>query len=196
MWDLHEHGRIRTRDGVPTRRERKAAEKRAKDEAAAKAAEEKRRAAEKEAADKKAAEAAQKLAKDREDAFPEVWKHALRLAAALGETTVTEAVWRRAHIDIEGTDPGESAETIRARNVAAKRVELARTNGSLNTVSKTTNAQRAIQVKAPRRTSSYTPVPPRRKKNDTPKFHPVARALAADAKRDANTAKNSRPNDN
>ena len=196
VWDLHEHGRIRTRDGVPTRRERKAAEKRAKDEAAAKAAEEKRRAAEKEAADKKAAEAAQKLAKDREDAFPEVWKHALRLAAALGETTVTEAVWRRAHIDIEGTDPGESAETIRARNVAAKRVELARTNGSLNTVSKTTNAQRAIQVKAPRRTSSYTPVPPRRKKNDTPKFHPVARALAADAKRDANTAKNSRPNDN
>lgn len=195
VWDLHEHGRIRKRDGVLTRREQKAKEKAEKAEAARKAAEEACRKAEKEAADKAAAEAAETLAKIREERFKDVWDHALKLAAALGETTVTEAVWRRAHKDIRGADPGEDAETIRARNVAAKRVELARNNTSVNTLSKTTNAQRAIQVKAQRKTSSYTPVPPRRKRNDTPKFHPVARALAADAKRDANAAKTSRPND-
>lgn len=186
VWDLHEHGRIRHRDGVPTRRERRAAEKAAETEAKQKAADEARRAAEKKAAAKAAEDAAAKLAADREQEFPNVWKHALRLAAALGETTVTEAIWRRAHLDIEGTDPGESAETIRARNVAAKRVELARNNTSVNTLSKTTNAQRAIQVKAPRKASSYSPVPPRRKRGDTPKFHPAARALAADAKRSSN----------
>lgn len=190
VWDLHEHGRIRKRDGVPTRRERKAAEKEAKRIAAEKAAEEKRRAAEKEAAEKVAVEERRQLAEARAAEFPEVWKHALRVAAALGETTVTESVWRRAHLDIEGTDPGESAEVIRARNVAAKRVESARTGTPVNTLSKTTNAQRAIQVKAPRKTSSYTPVPPRRRRNDTPKFHPAARALAADAKRTANARQN------
>ncbi|MGW5636457.1 hypothetical protein [Streptomyces sp. NPDC003832] len=191
VWDLHEHGRIRTRDGVPTRRERKAAKKRAREEAAAKAAEEQRRAAEKEAADKAATESAQKLAKDREDAFPEVWKHALRLAAALGETTVTEAVWRRAHIDIEGTDPGESAETIRARNVAAKRVELARTNASVNTVSKTTNAQRANQM--PRAQRGPARKPPIRRRGDTTPYVNAARTQAAITAKQA--AKTDRPTD-
>jgi hypothetical protein len=186
VWDLHEHGRIRKRDGVLTRKERRSQRRKEKLAAAIQADREALEQEEREAAEKVAAEAAEKLAKDRAEKFPKVWEHALKIAAALGETTVTEAVWRRAHLDIEGTDPGESAETIRARNVAAKRVELARNNGSVNTLSKTTNAQRAIQVKAPRGASSYKPVPPRRRRNDTPKFHPAARALAADAKRESN----------
>jgi hypothetical protein len=105
VWDLHEHGRIRRRDGILTRRERKAQRKTERAEAAQRAAEEKRLAAEKETADKIAAEAAAKLAGDRESMFPDVWDHALSLAAALGETTVTDAVWRRAHKDVKGTDP-------------------------------------------------------------------------------------------
>ncbi|UPZ27672.1 hypothetical protein MUK60_07470 [Streptomyces sp. LRE541] len=196
VWDLHEHGRIRKRDGVLTRSERRAQRRAERAEVARKAAEEKRRAAEKEAADKAAADVAAKLAADREKNFPKVWAHALKLAAALGETTVTENVWRRAHLDIEGTDPGESAETIRARNIAAKRVELARENGSVNTLSKTTNAQRAIQVKTSSRRSSYKPTPPVRKAGDTPPFHPVARRLHGETKRRLNAAKSTRPNDN
>lgn len=192
VWDLHENGRIRKRDGVLTRRERKAQEKAEAAAAKEKAAREAAAKADKEAAAKAAREAAEKLAKDREESFPEVWAHALKLAAALGEATVTEAVWRRAHRDVEGTDPGDSAEAQQLRNKAQRRMLDARADAPDKTVWKgtetATNAQRAIQVKAPRAGSTYKPVPPRRTKGDTAPFHPVAKALAADAKRQSNAA--------
>ncbi|MFD9256948.1 hypothetical protein [Streptomyces sp. NPDC059538] len=188
VWDLHEHGRIRARDGKQTWRqrgaERRAAAKQAKQEAALAA---EREAAAKAEAAASAAAAAQ-LAADRAARFPDVWAHALKLAAALGETTVTETIWIRAHNDIEGTDPGEDVNIISGRNKAQARVVAALSRASGEKPVKVTKAQRAIQVKAPRRTSSYKPVPPRRTRNDTPKFHPVARALAAEAKRTANDA--------
>lgn len=188
VWDLHEHGRIRARDGKKTWRERWAQRrteaKQAKQEAARAAAQ----AVEAEAEAKAAAAAAEQIAKDREDNFRDVWAHALKLAAALGETTVTDAIWVRAHNDIEGTDPGDSVEIIRARHVAEKRVLSARSEAPGEKPVKVTKGQRVIQVKAPRGPSSYRPVPPRRTRNDTPKFHPVARALAADAKRQSNAA--------
>lgn len=188
VWDLHEHGRIRARDGKQTWRqrwaERRAAAKHAKQEAALAA---EREAAAKAEAAASAADAAQ-LAADREARFQDVWAHALKLAAALGETTVTEAIWIRAHNDIEGTDPGEDVNIISGRNKAQARVAAALSRASGEKPVKVTKAQRAIQVKAPRRASSYKPVPPRRTRNDTPKFHPVARALAAEAKRTANDA--------
>jgi hypothetical protein len=192
VYDLHEHGQIRKRDGVLTRRERKAAEKEAKRIAAEKAAEEKRRAAEKEAADKAAEETAQQLAKRREEYFPKVWEHAVKLAADLGETTVTQAIWERAKLDVEGAKPGESAEVLRMRNAAQSRVEAARQNKPVNTLSKSTNAQRAIQVKTSTRRSSYKPSPPVRQPGDTPPFHPVARRLHGETKRRLNAAKNAR----
>ncbi|WP_333759189.1 hypothetical protein [Streptomyces sp. ISBFB 2968] len=192
VWDLHEHGRIRKRDGKPSWRERRALRKQERAEAARRAAEEKQGAVEKEAADKAAAEAAKQLAETRAAEFPEVWKHALRLAAALGETTVTEAVWRRAHTNIEGTDPGESAETIRARNVAAKRVESARTGTPVNTLSKTTNAQRAAQM--PPGPNRVLKTRATRRPGDTPKYVGVARKQAAITAQ--NAAKSTRPNAN
>lgn len=189
VWDLHEHGRIRKRDGVPTRRERRAARKEEKRCAVEKAAEEQRRREEKEAADQDARVAAQQLARERAKRFPKVWEHALKLAAALGETTVTQSVWRRAHIDIEGTEPGESVDSIRTRNMAARRVAAARSEAPGGTPSKVTNAQRSAQVMARSTKPRTKPVPPRRRPNDTPKFHPVARSLAADAKRQSITAR-------
>jgi hypothetical protein len=192
VWDLHEHGRIRKRDGALTRRERKAREKAAKAEAKRKDAEEAQRQADKEAAEKAASAAAAKLAADREKNFPKVWEHALKLAAALGETTVTEAVWRRAHLNIEGTDPGESAETIRARNVAAARVESARTGTPVNTLSKTMNAQRANQM--PRTQRGPARKPPPRQSGDTQKYVAAARKQAAITAK--NAAKSISPNAN
>ncbi|MEU6534212.1 hypothetical protein ABZ869_34065, partial [Streptomyces sp. NPDC046928] len=62
VWDLHEHGRIRRRDGKQTWRQRRAERKAQKKAAAEKAAREATAKAEKEAAEKAAAEAAQKLA--------------------------------------------------------------------------------------------------------------------------------------
>lgn len=186
MWDLHEHGRIRKRDGKLSWRERRAQRKAAEKEATRLAAEAKQKAAEEEAAEEAAEVARYELAEDRQREFPDVWQEAVKIAAAVGSTTDDDAVWVRAYRNIKGCDPGESIESITARRAAEKRVEAALAGTPVNTLSKTTNAQRAIQVKGSRATSSYRPVPPRRKKNDTPKFHPAARALAAEAKRTAN----------
>lgn len=189
VWDLHEHGRIRTRDGVPTRQERKAAEKEAKRIAAEKAAEEKRQRAEKQATEEAARRAAEELDQIRREEFPEVHKHARRLAAAWGENGITPAAWRQAHIDIEGTEPGESAEVIRARNVAAKRVESARTGTPVSTLSKTTNAQRVPHLpKGPGRGSKTGPkVRGVRRSGDSQQFSDVARRQASIAARNAAT---------
>ncbi|MEU9444644.1 hypothetical protein AB0D42_27935 [Streptomyces sp. NPDC048304] len=180
VWDLHEHGRIRKRDGVLTRRERKAQRKAEQAEAARTAAEEQRRAAEKKAADAAVAKAREELAAARAEHFPKVWEHALKIAAALGETTVTETVWKRAHRDIEGADPAESAEIIRLRNTAEARVEAARQNRPVNTLSKTTNAQRASQVPGAKKPRVYNPPARRgvRTKGDV-KYAPAARRQAS-----------------
>ncbi|WP_405941604.1 hypothetical protein [Streptomyces sp. NBC_00207] len=189
VWDLHEHGRIRARDGKQTLRQRwtqhRAAAKQAKKEATLAA---ERAAAAKAEADAAAADAAQ-LAANREAKFEEVWQHALKLAAALGETTVTETIWKRAHNDIEGTDPGDSVEIISARNAAQRRVAAAQSRALGEKPAKVTNAQRAIQIKTPRARSSYRPVPPRRTKGDSLPHHPVARAAAGETKRKSNAVR-------
>ncbi|MFG3660258.1 hypothetical protein [Streptomyces sp. NPDC047706] len=177
VWDLHEHGRIRKRDGVLTRRERKAQEKAARDEARQKAAEEKRRAAEKEAADKVAEEARQQLAAARAEAFPKVWEHALKIAAALGETTVTEAVWKRAHRDVEGADPSESADVIRMRNAAERRVEAARQSKPVN--AKSLQVDQQMPGRSGRGHAGGPTVRGTRQKGDTQRYSPAARKQAS-----------------
>jgi VIT1/CCC1 family predicted Fe2+/Mn2+ transporter len=189
MWDLHEHGRIARRDGTPTWRERRAAKKTEKRNAAQKAAEEARIAAEQEASRKAAKALAEKLANDRAEHFPKVWAHAVRLAAALGEATVTEAIWKQAHNDIEGTDPSESVDIIRGRNAAARRVVAARSEAPGEKPVKVTNTQRSTQVMGASARPRTKPVPPRRKAGDTPRFHPVARSLAAESKRRSMSSK-------
>lgn len=182
VWDLHEHGRIRKRDGALTRRERKAAEKAAKEEARQKAAEEKKRAAEKEDADKAAAEDAALLAKRRAHLFPKVWEHAEKLAADLGQTTVTNSIWERAKLDVEGAKPGESAEVLRMRNAAEARVEAAREKRSVNG----STQQVASQVLGSKKPRVYNPParPGKRTKGDV-KFAPAARRQASIAARNA-----------
>jgi chemotaxis protein histidine kinase CheA len=181
VWDLHEHGRIRKRDGILTRREQRAkerAEKRAADEKAAREAAAKE---EKEAAAKAAQAAVDKLAKDREELYPEVWKHAKKLAAGLGETTVTEAVWRRAHKDVEGADPGDSPEAQQLRNAAARRMLDARADAPEKGVWKIPEAQVNSQVPPTRRRGSVTGPPVRgvRRPGDTAPFVQAARTQAA-----------------
>jgi chemotaxis protein histidine kinase CheA len=186
VWDLHEHGRIRRRDGVLTRRERKTQEKAAKAEARRKAAEEAQRAAEKEAADKAAEEARQTLLGERQREFPKVWAEAVKIGAALGKAPDDPAVWPRAYRNIEGTEPGESIESITARRAAEKRVEAALSGTPVSTLSKTTNAQRAIQIKNRSRQSAYKPVPPVRQPGDTQPYHPAARRAHGETKRRLN----------
>jgi hypothetical protein len=189
VWDLHENGRIRKRDGKLTWRQRRAERKAEKKAAAEKLAEE-RTAAEREAYLEKAArEAAERLAKERAEKFPEIWKHALKLAAALGETAVTESVWRRAHKDVEGTDPGDSAEVQQLRNAAARRMLDARSDAPDKSVWKISSSQVDQQVPRANKRGHAGGPPVRgvRRPNDTPKFAPGARKQAAiAAKQSAN----------
>lgn len=189
VWDLHEHGRIRKRDGVLTRRERKAAERAAKAEAKRKAAEEAARTAEKEAAAAAAAESADMLADARAEEFPEVWDEAEKIAAAVGEVTVTEAVWARAYRNIQGCEPGESIESITARRAAERRIKAALTGTPVSTLSKTTNAQRGAHLPPAPNKPRLKPVPPRRTRGDSTPFHPAARRLAADTARRSTTVR-------
>lgn len=176
VWDLHEHGRIRKRDGRPSRRQarrsRKADTARAKHEAA------------REAARQKAMEqTAEKLAKLREEEYPEEWRYAQKLRAALGETTVTDAVWERAWDDLHAAKPSVTVDAIRRRNAAARRLQGARCENPETYTSKVKSTQRDTQVMPASTRPRRKPVPPRRKRGDTPKFHPVARSLAAESKR-------------
>lgn len=169
MWDLHEHGRIARRDGTLTWRQRRAEKKAAREEVAEQAAAEAKAAAEKEEARKAAEERAQELARQRAEYFPKVWEHAVKLAAATGEAAVTEAVWKRAHNDIEGTDPAESVDIIRGRNIAARRVLAARSEAPGNAPLKVTSSQINPQVPArgKRGRAGGPPVRGIRRKGDT-----------------------------
>ncbi|MFF9631755.1 hypothetical protein [Streptomyces fradiae] len=191
VWDLHEHGRIRRRDGKLTWRQRRAERKAQKKAAAEKAAREATAKAEKEAAEKAAAEAAQKLAEHRAGMYPTEWEHAQKLAAALGETAVTEAVWQRAYTDINGVEPGDSVDIIRSRNAAARRVAAARSEAPGSTPVKATNGQRASQMPPSAKARVYSPPARagRRSKGDTPRYVSAARKQASitakNASRDA-----------
>ncbi|MFF7329686.1 hypothetical protein [Streptomyces sp. NPDC008150] len=192
VWDLHEHGRLRKRDGIPTRRERKAAAKTAKAEAKRKAAEDARAAAEKEAARAAAEAARQELRATRRTVFKDVWDEAVKIGAALGKDPDDPAVWPRAYRNIKGTDPGESIESITARRTAEKRVQAALTGTPVNTLSKTTNAQRAAQM--PPGPNRVLKTRATRRRGDTPKYVNAARTQAAITAREASAS--TRPNAN
>ncbi|MFE0107480.1 hypothetical protein [Streptomyces sp. NPDC059009] len=191
VWDLHEHGRIAKRLGRPSWRQRRADAKAAKKAVAEKAAAEAKSAAEAAAAAKLAEEKAAALAVLRQQQYAEVWKHAVKLAAALGETTVTEAIWRQAHIDIEGAEPGEDAATLRVRNTAARRVLAARSEAPGERPIKVTSAQRVPQIppvsnKGSGRGSKTGPkVRGVRRPGDTAPYSKAARTAAAETAREA-----------
>lgn len=188
VYDLHEHGQIRKREGSLTRRQRKAAEKSERAEAARKAAEEKRQAAMKQVAEKAAEEARRQLAERREALFPKVWEHAVKLATDLGEATVTEAIWKRAKLDVEGAPPGESAEVFRMRNAASARVDAAREKRPVNGSSQ----QVASQVLGSKKPRVYNPParPGKRTKGDV-KYAPGVRRQASIAAQQAAAKKDS-----
>lgn len=192
VWDLHEHGRIRVRDGKLTRAQRKAKRAEEKRAAAEKAAEEKKAAAEKEATEKAEREAAEKLAQDRAEKYPQEWERALALAAAVGETSVSETVWRRAWRDLHAADPGETVDVVRTRNMAASRMTRAVSEGSGQAPSKAVRSQAIPQVLTPSKRGQIGGPKVRgvRRAGDTPKFVSAARTQAAiAAKRATNSTR-------
>lgn len=189
VWDLHEHGRIRRRDGVPTRRERRAAKKAAKRAAEEKAAAKLFEAERQAHLENAARDAANKLDADRRQLFPKVHEHALKLAADLGETAITPAIWKQAKLDVDGAMPGESDEILRMRNRAAAKVEAARLNKPVSTLGDKASPQRASQIPGPKKPRVYNPParPGRRRPGDTPKYVEAARKQASIAAKNAST---------
>ncbi|NJQ04267.1 hypothetical protein [Streptomyces lonarensis] len=191
VWDLHEHGRIARKEGRRTLRQRAADRRAAKRAAAEKAAAEVAAAAEKAARDAEVAARVEALAKQRAELYPEVWAHALRLAAALGQEAVTEEVWRQAHVNVEGAEPGEDAGTLRTRNAAARRVMAARSEAPGERPVKITNAQVVPQIpRGPRQGTGRgarggPPVRGVRRKGDTAPYSTGARKAASETAKKA-----------
>lgn len=193
VYDLHEHGKIRKRDGVPTRRERRAAKEAAKREAAERAAAKLFEAERLAHLENGARDAANKLDADRKRMFPRVHAHALKLAADLGETAITPAIWKQAKLDVDGAGPGESDEILRMRNRAAAKVEAARLNKPVSTLGDRASSQRASQIPAAKKPRVYNPParPGRRRPGDTPKYVEAARKQASIAAKNASTEEQS-----
>jgi len=187
VWDLHEHGRIRKRDGRKTRRERREEARKAAAEVAERKVAEQRQADEREA-----------LATTRSVQWPGVWERAVALAAAVGELHPGEATWKRAWDDTQGAQLGDTAESIAAR-VAAKAAVKDAAKDHTNAVEKVEKPQVESQLATPRATADKKAVdgrrsnggtPPRQKVGSYPKYSPVARramSLAA-RQRPARTA--------
>jgi hypothetical protein len=123
VWDLHEHGRIRSRDGKPSRAQRRAERKAAKKQAEREAARAKAEA------DRKQGEALAQQALEAEylKVHPEVWERAVALRVALSLRAITPRVWERAWFDVTGAPLGDTAETIAARVAAVARAKDAAT---------------------------------------------------------------------
>lgn len=105
----YEHGIAQKVDGIPSWRERRAADKQAEAEAAArqaardaKAEAEAKAAAEKQAAQQRAEEDQARKDADRQKHHPEVWAVADALRSARGSQYVTEQIWAEAWTRVTG----------------------------------------------------------------------------------------------
>jgi hypothetical protein len=198
----YEHGIAQKADGIPSARERRAAE-RAK--AQADAAREKARA-EKQAADEKAA--AEKAARekaaeeeqarkdaDREAKHPDVWEVADAIRSARGSRFVTDQIWAECWLLVTGCKTVGIRAEIEAQSRAAqahmRTVTEAPVLGSLSQI----NSQRPPRAKkdsdAPDGRRNNGGTPPVRRSGDTAPPSPLARTQA----RLERTPKNDRPND-
>ncbi|MBV6700272.1 hypothetical protein KV557_24735 [Kitasatospora aureofaciens] len=209
VWTSYEHGRAKKLDGVPTRRERKAAERAAAEEAKRKREEAEQRAAEdqakaeakeadelaktqaKQAADKAAAAEQERRDAERSKEHPEVWAVAVSLRIAAGLEHVSEKVWQDAWEVIHGTRTVGLTAEIRARLVASKMAMQAASQtpegGTFPQVESqmpcfsddTENDPDGGAVKGEDRRKNNSGIPPVRRPGDTAKYAPGVGKLNA-----------------
>lgn len=185
----YEHGIAQKADGIPSWRERRAADQA---KVAADAAREKARA-EKQAAEEKAAKekaAAQKRAEeeqarrdeDRRTAHDEVWKVANAMRSARGSQYVTEQIWAEAWYRVTGCKTVGITPEIEAQSRAAQARMKTATDApiigdfSLVESHRPPRAKRDPDAPDGRRNNGGTP--PRRTAGDAPSPSPLARTQA------------------
>ena len=185
----YEHGIAQKADGIPSFRERRAAEraKREADAAREKARADKKFADEKAAADKALAqkraeeEQARKDA-DREADHQDVWKVADAMRSARGSAFVTEQIWAEAWYRVTGCKTVGITPEIEAKSRAAQARVKAATEGPIIGDFSLVDSQKGPRAKKDpnepdgRRNNGGTP--PVRRPGQTAPYTPIARAQA------------------
>lgn len=185
----YEHGIAQKADGIPSFRERRAADKKAAAEKKAreiaraeKQAAEEKAAAEKAAREKAAAEEQARKDDDRKTKHPDVWEVADALRSARGSGFVTEQIWSEAWLLVTGCKTvgirAEIEAQARAAQAHMRTVTEAPVFGSLSLIEsqKGPRAKKDPDTPDGRRHNSGTP-PVRRPGQSAPN-HPIARTQA------------------
>lgn len=185
----YEHGIAQKADGIPSWRERRAADKAEEDATAARekaraekqAAEEKARQ-EKEAAQRRAEEEQARKDADRRERHPDAWEVAEALRSARGSTFVTEQIWAEAWLLVTGCKTvgirAEIEELSQAARFRMRAVTEAPIKGEFSLV----DSQRPQRAKkdpdAPDGRRNNGGTPPVRRPGDSQPNSPIARAQA------------------
>jgi hypothetical protein len=182
----YEHGIAQKRDGIPSWRERRDADKAAKQaakEAASKAAE-KKAADELRAKEKRDAELAtvteqKRKDADRQKAHKKVWETAEAMRSARGLEFVTDQIWGEAWYRVTGSKVVGIWPELEASSRAAAAEMKAASEGTLSHVESQmpTRHEKAAGDLDGRRFNGGTP--PRRVPNDTPRYSIAARTVAS-----------------
>jgi hypothetical protein len=185
----YEHGIAQKADGIPSLRERRAAERaRREEEAAKRKARDERKAAEaaaaaaKDLAESRAREEQKRRDEDRKKHHPEVWAVAESMRSALGSQYVTEQIWadawyRKTGSKVVGVTPEIEAES-RAAQAHMRTVTEAPVLGSLSLVNSQRPARQKKDPEAPDGRRNNGGTPPRRRTGDSQPPHPIARTQA------------------
>jgi chemotaxis protein histidine kinase CheA len=185
----YEHGIAQKVDGIPSFRERRAAERARREAEAArekaraeKQATEARAAAEKAAAQARAEEEQRRRDDDRRTGHDEVWQVADSMRSARGSQYVTEQIWAEAWYRVTGCKTVGITPEIEAKSrAAAARMKVATDVPIIGDFAQVESQKGPRPKKAPdapdgRRNNGGTP--PVRRPGQTAPIHPVARAQA------------------
>ncbi|MEU4051281.1 hypothetical protein AB0F09_19040 [Streptomyces olivaceus] len=202
----YEHGIAQKADGIPSWRERRAAEREQdrQDEEReqarlAKEAADSRAAAEKAAEKARAAEEQKRRDDDRKDKHPDVWEVADALRSARGSQYVTEQIWAEAWVLVTGCTKVGIRPEIEAQSRAAqahmRTVTEAPVLGSLSLINSQKGPRQKKDPNAPDGRRNNGGTPPTRRAGDTQPYTPAAKTQAR-LEQPSVAAKSTRPNAN
>ena len=185
----YEHGTAQKADGIPSWRERRAADRaEAKERAEREKAALEKKTAEQAAADAKAAaehraeEEQKRRDADRSQGHPEVWAVAEAMRSARGSQYVTEQIWADAWHRVTGSKTVGITAEIEAQSRAAEArmttVTKAPVLGALSLVDSQMSKRRKKDPNAPDGRRNNGGTPPVRRPGDTPPYSPIARTQA------------------
>lgn len=185
----YEHGIAQKADGIPSWRERRAAERKAAEEKKVrekarrdKADAESAAAAAKDLAEARAREEQRRRDVDRQQHHTEVWRVAEALRSARGSAVVTEQIWADAWYRVTGSKTlgvtAEIEELTQAAQFRMRTVTEAPISGEFSLVDSHRPPRPKRDPEAPDGRRANGGTPPRRAPGDAPAVHPAARIQA------------------